>query len=130
MTVVFVLAAVAALTGYQATTTYRTLTRIERHHMSTQAAINAVVAQLHKAKDELATKLEAATLNILGQLTDAGVVEEIDLSALTAIAQQLDDLVPDTTNEVELVTEDGDVLATVEVATDEPELFDETTDEG
>lgn len=68
---------------------------LERFSMSVQDQINAIVAQLHKAKDEIVGKLEEATAGIQAQLVDAGVAEEVDLSALAGIAQALDDLVPD-----------------------------------
>jgi hypothetical protein len=68
---------------------------LERFSMSVQDQINAIVAQLHKAKDEIVGKLEEATAGIQAQLVDAGVAETVDLSALAGIAQALDDLVPD-----------------------------------
>jgi hypothetical protein len=64
---------------------------LERDIMSTQEAINAVVAQLAKAKDELVAKI--ADLNV--QIADAGVADVVDTSELTAAAQALDDIVPD-----------------------------------
>jgi hypothetical protein len=66
-----------------------------RLEVSTQAVVDALVAQLAKAKDEIVAKLEAATSNVQSQLVDAGVADQVDLSALAAIAQQLDDIVPD-----------------------------------
>ena len=68
-----------------------------RHQMSTQEAINAVVAQLSKAKDEIVTKI--ADLNV--QIEDAGVADVVDTSELTAAAQALDDIVPDAPEVVE-----------------------------
>ena len=59
--------------------------------MSTQDTINAVVAQLGKAKDEILAQI--ADLNT--QIANAGVAEQVDTSALTAAAQALDDIVPD-----------------------------------
>lgn len=59
--------------------------------MATQDTINAVVAQLGKAKDEILTQI--ADLN--AQIANAGVAEQVDTSALTAAAQALDDIVPD-----------------------------------
>jgi hypothetical protein len=72
-----------------------------RIRMSQQEVIDGIVAQLAKAKNELAEKLEAATLGVQAQLVEAGVVEQVDLSALAGIAQALDDLVPDAVAEVE-----------------------------
>ena len=68
----------------------------QTHHlegliMSTQDTINAVVAQLGKAKDEILT--EIADLN--AKIITAGVADQVDTSALTAAAQALDNIVPD-----------------------------------
>ena len=59
--------------------------------MSTQQAVDAVVAQLSKAKEEILSKV--ADLN--AQIEDAGVADVVDTSELTAVAQALDDIVPD-----------------------------------
>ena len=59
--------------------------------MSTQDAINAVVDQLRKAQTEITTELAS----VQAQLEAAGVAEQVDLSALTAAAQALDDIVAD-----------------------------------
>lgn len=59
--------------------------------MSTQAAIDAVVQQLAKAKGEIVSKI--ADLNV--QIEDAGVKDVVDTSELVAAAQALDDIVPD-----------------------------------
>lgn len=103
---------------------------LERLHMSTQAAIDAIVAQLTKAKDELAGKLEEATLGVQAQLVEAGVAEQVDLSALAGIAQALDDLVPDTDNaaaEEPVEVDETDETDEVEVEeTDEVEVDTET----
>ena len=59
--------------------------------MSTQDAVNAVVAQLGKAKGEIVAKI----VDLQNQI-DAGVpAEQLDLTDLTAAAQALDDVVPD-----------------------------------
>lgn len=63
--------------------------------MSTQYVVDKIVAQLAKAKDEIVAKLESATSDVQSQLVEAGVADQVDLSALAAIAQQLDDIVPD-----------------------------------
>lgn len=136
------LAAAAATLGYIYTLkTHRDLaTQLERHHMSTQAAIDAVVAQLVKAKNEIVTKLTEATADVQEQLSHVAGGEEVDLSALTAIAQQLDDLVPDTAAVEEPTDEVVDEAADEDnedndddVAVDEPvetgDDTDETTDE-
>lgn len=59
---------------------------------STQDAVNAVVAQLNKAKGEIVAKIA----DVQAQLDAANVpAEQVDLSELTAAAQALDDVVPD-----------------------------------
>lgn len=59
--------------------------------LATQDALNAITAQLRKAKDELTAKLA----DVQAQLDAAGVAEQVDLSELSAVAQALDDIVPD-----------------------------------
>lgn len=81
------LAAILTIQGF----TMFTTSAIGRHLMSTQDTINAVVAQLGKAKDEILTQI--ADLN--AQIEAAGVTEQVDTTALTAAAQALDDINPD-----------------------------------
>jgi hypothetical protein len=70
---------------------YLTLT-IGRLAMSTQDSIDAIVVQLGKAKDEVVAKIA----DVQAQLDAAGVpAEQVDLTALTAAAQALDDVVAD-----------------------------------
>ena len=70
---------------------YLTLT-IGRLQMSTQDSIDAVVAQLGKAKDEVVAKIA----DVQAQLDAASVpAEVVNLDALNAAAQALDDIVPD-----------------------------------
>ena len=70
---------------------YLTLT-IGRLAMSTQESIDAVVAQLGKAKDEVVAKIA----DVQAQLDAANVpAEVVNLDALNAAAQALDDVVPD-----------------------------------
>lgn len=70
----------------------RQIRHIERFIMSeTQDAVNAVVNQLRKAQAELTSALAEAQ----EQVDAAGVAEQVDLSALEAAAQALDDIVPD-----------------------------------
>jgi hypothetical protein len=70
---------------------YLTVT-IERLAMSTQESIDAIVVQLGKAKDEVVAKIA----DVQAQLDAAAVpAEVVDLSALSAAAQALDDVVPD-----------------------------------
>jgi hypothetical protein len=65
---------------------------IGRFHMSTQESIDAVVAQLGKAKDEVVAKIA----DVQAQLDAANVpAEVVNLDALNAAAQALDDIVPD-----------------------------------
>ena len=82
----------------------------ERHTMSTQDAIDAIVTELAKVKDEVADaqfKLTDQINELKTQLEDAKV-EDIDLSGLEAIAKTLDDLNPDpeVSNETEVETTD------------------------
>jgi hypothetical protein len=65
--------------------------------MSTQETVNAIAAQLRKAKDEIVAKI--VDLNV--QLEDAGVADVVDTSELVAVAQALDDIVPDAPDVVE-----------------------------
>jgi len=70
---------------------YLTLT-IGRLQMSTQDSIDAVVAQLGKAKDEVVAKIA----DVQAALDAANVpAEVVNLDALNAAAQALDDIVPD-----------------------------------
>ena len=118
--VVAAAAAGFALFGY-----HKISVSLERYFMSTQAAIDAVVAQLVKAKDEIVGKLEEATAGVEAQLVEAGVEDVVDLSALTAIAQQLDDLVP-----YAVVEETDEVDETDEFEVDETDEFEvDETDE-
>jgi len=65
---------------------------IGRLYMSTQESIDGIVAQLGKAKNELLTEIA----DVKAQLEAASVpAETVDLTALTAAAQALDDIVPD-----------------------------------
>ena len=70
---------------------FLTLT-IGRLIVSTQESIDAVVTQLGKAKDEIVAKIA----DVQAQLDAAAVpAEVVNLDALTAAAQALDDVVPD-----------------------------------
>jgi len=70
---------------------FLTLT-IGRLIVSTQESIDAIVVQLGKAKDEVVAKIA----DVQAQLDAAAVpAEVVDLSALSAAAQALDDVVPD-----------------------------------
>jgi len=70
---------------------YLTLT-IGRLQMSTQDSIDAVVAQLGKAKDEVVAKIA----DVQAALDAANVpAEVVNLDALNAAAQALDDVVAD-----------------------------------
>lgn len=125
--------AILLIPTYMAALAYTQLTNFtalhERITMSTnetQQAIDNVVAQLTKSHQELSAELAKATADISNQLADAGV--EVDLSALTSIAQQLDDLVPDAvTPEVDAPVDapvdaeaEAEVDAEVDVPVEEP----------
>ena len=82
---------VAAILAIQGFTLFAT-SAIGRQLMTTQDTINAIVTQLGKAKDEIVAKIA----DVQAQLDAASVpAEQVDLSALTAAAQALDDIVPD-----------------------------------
>lgn len=95
-----VLALAVALAGHRVTAFHAHLVehidRRTRHlegviTMSAQDTIDAVVAKLAHAKAEVTAKLADLQAQI-----DAGVpAEQLDLGPLTAIAQSLDDIVPD-----------------------------------
>jgi seryl-tRNA synthetase len=93
------------------------LSTIGRSLMSTQAAVDSVVTQLVKARGEIVAakdQLVAKIVDLQNQL-DAGVpAEQVDLSGLKAVAQSLDDIVPDAVEE----TDDED--EEVEVPVEEP----------
>jgi len=100
-----------------------------RSIMSTQAAVDAVVDQLAKAKGEIVAardELVAKIVDLQNQL-DAGVpAEQVDLSGLKAVAQALDDIVPDA------VVEDPVVEEPVEEPVVDPvvdEVVDDVVDE-
>lgn len=59
--------------------------------MSTQASVDAVVAQLRKVSVEINSKIADLKL----QIDDARVGDVVDTSELEAVAQALDDIVPD-----------------------------------
>lgn len=66
--------------------------------MSLQDSVNAVVAQLNKARQEITVVkdgLTAKLADVQSQLDAAGVSEKVDLSELQSAAQALDDIVPD-----------------------------------
>jgi hypothetical protein len=90
--VIFFQAATLAVCGFTLwVIAYLTLT-IGRLAMSTQESIDAIVVQLGKAKDEVVAKIA----DVQAQLDAAGVpAEQVDLTALAAAAQALDDVVAD-----------------------------------
>lgn len=66
-----------------------------------QQAVDAVVAQLVKSREEILGAqrgLFEKIADVQAQL-DSAHVESVDLSALTAVAQSLDDIVPDPVEE-------------------------------
>lgn len=68
-----------------------------------QDVVDALVVQLGKAKDEIVGKIA----DVEAQLAAAEVpVEDVDLSALKAAAQALDDIVADAPVEVPVVVEE------------------------
>lgn len=70
----------------------RRVDRLERFVMSaTQDAVNVIVGQLEKARGEIVDRIA----EVQAQVDDAGVADQVDLTALTEVAQSLDDIVPD-----------------------------------
>jgi hypothetical protein len=70
---------------------YLTLT-IGRLTMSLQSSVDDLVIKLGHAREEIVAKIN----DVQAQLDAASVpAEQVDLSALTAAAQALDDIVPD-----------------------------------
>lgn len=83
-----------------------------------QQAVDAVVAQLVKSREEILSAqrdLFAQIAAVQVQL-DAAKVESVDLTALTVAAQALDDIVPDVVVEAPVVDEP---------AVEEPVVVDE-----
>ena len=69
-----------------------------RQVMSVQESIDSVVAQLTKARAEIVQardELLASIADVQEQLDSVEAPEDVDLTALTAAAQSLDDIVPD-----------------------------------
>lgn len=86
--------------------------------MSQQTVIDAVVSTLRHAKGELDAKLADLQAKI-----DAGVpAEQLDLSDLQAVAQSLEDIVPDAAPADEPVVDEPveDPVVVDEPASDEP----------
>jgi len=90
--VIFFQAATLAICGFTLWVAgFLTLT-IGRLIVSTQDSIDAIVVQLGKAKDEVVAKIA----DVQAQLDAAAVpADVVDLSALSAAAQALDDVVAD-----------------------------------
>jgi|GEM_PF-3311332 len=119
---------IAALAAVVITIHHDIIRSIERHTMSVQNQINQIVDQLRKAKDEIVDRLESAEQNIASQLVDAGVAADIiDLSELSAIAQALDDIVPDAVVDP-AVDPEVDEVDEVEVDDVEVDEVDDDTD--
>ena len=96
---------------------------------SQQSTIDALVAQLQKAHTEIVDRLNTAHDDIAAQLAGAGVAAEtVDLSALTAIAQALDDLTPDPVVDAEEDDVEVDDETDADEETDE-EILEETVEE-
>lgn len=89
---VWVAAGLFALAGFQ----LLVLSEISRSVMSVQEIVDGLVVQVGKSKTELMNRLAELQL----QVDSAGVAEQVDLSALSAAIQGLDDIVPDQVDEV------------------------------
>lgn len=105
--------------------------------MSKQDTINAVVARLEKVRGEVTAASAALTAKVdaLQAQIDAGVpVEDLDLTALTDVAQSLDDLNADAVDvPVDEPTEVPDEVPTEvvgdDIEDDEPVDADAPADE-
>jgi hypothetical protein len=70
----------------------------EETRMTIQDAVNTVTARLNKVYNEVtgqADSLRTVIADLQAQIESAGVTEQVDLSALEAAAEKLDDIVPD-----------------------------------
>jgi hypothetical protein len=70
----------------------------EKIAMTIQDAVNTVTARLDKVYNEVtgqADSLRTVIADLQAQVEAAGVAEQVDLSALEAAAQKLDDIVAD-----------------------------------
>jgi hypothetical protein len=70
----------------------------EENKMTVQDAVNTVTARLDKVYNEVvaqADSLRTVIADLQAQIESAGVTEQVDLSALEAAAEKLDDIVPD-----------------------------------
>jgi hypothetical protein len=70
----------------------------EETRMTIQDAVNTVTARLDKVYTEVtgqADSLRTVIADLQAQIEAAGVTEQVDLSALEAAAEKLDDIVPD-----------------------------------
>lgn len=91
----------------------RRVDRLERFVMSaTQDAVNAIVGQLEKARGEIVDRIA----EVQAQVDDAGVADQVDLTALTEVAQSLDDIVPDAVEDLPAEVEDAPVTAPLDPA--------------
>jgi len=78
--------------GFTLWVTAAILCTIERLTMSLQSSVDDLVIKLGHAREEIVNKIN----DVQAQLDAASVpAEQVDLSALTAAAQALDDIVPD-----------------------------------
>lgn len=78
------------------------LSSIGRQLMATQQDVDKLTAQVVKVGDEVkaaAAALKAELDDVKAQLAAAGASEKVDLTALAAAVQQLDDINPDPVDE-------------------------------
>lgn len=90
--ITFFEAAILAVCGFTLFFVSNIVCTIGRLRMSTQEAVDAVVEQLGKATAEIVSKIEDVQAQLVAAQVPADVV---NLDALKAAAQALDDIVPD-----------------------------------
>lgn len=82
-------AGLATLAQFQLILTHNQTKEVIR--LSAQETVDAIVAQLAQAKGEIVSRIN----DLQADLDAAGVADSVDLSALAAAAQALDDVVAD-----------------------------------
>ena len=93
-----------AAVGFTSFSIAHLVTSFGRLNVNVQQAVDALTQQLVKSQRELVGRIA----DVQAQLDAASVpVEVVDLSALTAVAQALDDVVPDAVTPAPVVVEDA-----------------------
>ena len=98
--------------------TTRRIAALERLTVTSTNTIQAVIDNLTNQLVKAQREITARIADVQTQLDAVGAAQ-VDLTALTAAAQALDDIVPDPP-QIELATTDGTVLATLDINPDTP----------